>query len=304
MSLTEYFNYLLTEYSNNILLNFTYFLSSIAIFMIVYYYSNKKNDDIINIMIILFILIVISLFTSVLNTNLLINTDNILLTKPLIFSTKIFNDDNNLITYQQKSILNLDYKGNYLYDVTKNIIIGYNYLTNNHNFGIKGVQYEVLPINNIPISTYLKYTQNYVKLLNIHNLVYDGYNKSYYFTYLNIVYVIIQFDNNKWVIFKNDIDNETYQPYFMLYYSNLYNYYRLIQFNYENIYDTTNCLCKLTSIGPEYLVDVNVNRYYTFYGYYSSTSEVKDILKIILSVLLPLTFSNKLKQINYKNNFK
>ena len=287
----------------------------IIIFKLLFFRKNKSKDEkdidtsitfLIIISIILFILLCISISLN----HYLIYEDKLILKNDFIFSTKIINNDNNLITYPLKSILNLDNDINNEYDIKQNQLIEYNNLTNNYliNNNIMSKQNF-----NLSIEKYNQYTDIYNKIINEYELNYRNYIQSYEYIFKKDKYSVCRYYDMKWCIFKHTIiENKLYYtPVCLLYFSYIYNYYRLIDINNNEL------LCKLLSIGPDYIYDININKYYTIYGSYSLYIDNQEqqnisnlqlnkklIINNYLSMLLPFTFSTKLKITNYLNNFK
>jgi len=278
----------------------------ILLFLIIFLLLKKDNINetmllTINVIIILLIIsILILLLIAIMNMNDLKYDDYELLNKSFIFSTKLLNDDVNLMTYPQKSILNLN-KINGIYNINSNHIINYNNISNNYYFKINNINY-ISKLYNINIEDFNKNYINYKKYYDEIGLKYDDINKIYSFNEKNIIkYIVINF-NNKWLLLENE--NNNYIPLYCLYYSYIYSYYRLCDTN-------NNCIFKFNTIGPENLHDLSINRYYTIYGNYKdklgfdiSDNKYLNYLKLLLSLLLPLTFTTKLKINNYNNNFK
>ena len=312
------------EEINNLLINLTIFTSFSIIFMafciiitdnIIY-----KKNLIISSAYLLFLLFIL-LMLSILLNNELINSDNNLLLNDFVFSTKIINNDNILMTYPNRSILNLYYDYG-IYRVKENIDINYKNLTNNYSFKYDNKIIDSQQIFNLTKELYNEYTSDNQNLIDKFNLNYVYYNKSYLFNIDNIIYVIIEYENDKYCLFKqskklvlnenNNTTNEViyYKPLCILYNSFIHGYYRLYDFENKEV------LCKLNTIGPDYIYDVNINKYYTIYGKYSNYVDMllpnkqellqNKMMKIknYLSMILPLSFSTKLKITNYNNNFK
>ena len=312
------------EEINNLLINLTIFTSFsiifIAFFIIITDNIIYKINLIISLAYLLFLLFIL-LMLSILLNNELINSDNNSLLNDFVFSTKIINNDNILMTYPNRSILNLYYDYG-IYRVKENIDINYKNLTNNYSFKYDNKIIDSQQIFNLTKELYYEYTSDNSKLIDKFNLYYVYYNKSYLFNIDNIIYVIIEYENDKYCLFKqskklvlnenNNTTNEViyYVPLCILYNSFLHGYYRLYDFENKEV------LCKLNTIGPDYIYDVNINKYYTIYGKYSNYVDIlspnkqellqNKMMKIknYLSMILPLSFSTKLKITNYNNNFK
>ena len=291
--------------------NYLYIYSLLCCFIIllIICYNIFFKQKFITILIIMSIMLLVVLCISIILNQYLIYKDDIILKYDFIFSTKIINNDENLITYPVKSILNLDNYINNEYDVKKNQLIEYNNLTNNYSINNNTSK----QIFNLSSDNYEKYTYIYNDIINKYDLNYKYYIQSYEFNFKNDKYIVCRYYDMKWCIFKQTyIDNILYyNPVCYLYYSYIYNYYRLIDTNNDDL------LCKLYSIGPDYIYDININKYYTIYGSYSlniNNNEQqqmnnlqlnkKIMINNYLSMLLPFTFSTKLKFTNYLNNFK
>jgi hypothetical protein len=283
----------MNEKNNIILFDIINFLTWTVIILLLLYLIRYEKNERINIMFsVLIIIIFVMLFVAIINMSYLINLDNELLNKNFIFSTKLLNDEINLMTYPQKSILNLN-QINYIYDIKQNHIINYNNISNKYNFKVNNKIYTSERIS-FNINYFNQYFKFYEEYFNKIGLIYDENNKIYSFNENNITkYIVINF-NDKWLLL--EFDNDKYKPLYYLYYSYIYSYYRLCDID-------DNCICKFNTIGPENLHDLSINRYYTIYGNYIDNWD-KNNLKLILSLLLPLTFTTKLKMINYKNNLK
>lgn len=304
------------EEINEFLFNLIIVISLFIIITVLFLIFSENKDFIkkliISLIILLIILLILFLLIITLN-NILLDNDNLLLTNDFVFSTKIFNNDNLLTTYPNKSILNLYYDYG-IYRVNENIDIEYNNLTNNYSFKNNNKIINSQKLFNLTKELYYQYINDNNYLITKYRLNYNYYNKSYMFDINNTIYIINEYDNDKYCIFKqtkqtvlDEINNTTievikYVPLCILYNSYIYGYYRLCDLENNEV------LCKLYSIGPEYIYDVNINKYYTIYGKYSNNLELSQNkmmkIKIYLSMLLPLSFSTKLKITNYNNNFK
>ena len=287
----------------------------ITIFKSLFYDKLNKNNDNLKDKSIGFLLKMIIITSIILLISIILNLtlkykDNKLLEYYFVFSTQIINDEKNLLTYPQKSILNLDEnfdkENKYDYDIKQNILINYDNLTNNYSF------LNVNKVNSIFLYEmsnliYNLYTNVYSDILNKYNLYSINYINSYGFEINNDKYIVCRYLDMKWCIFKYENVNNIhqYKPVSYLYKSYIYNYYRLIDIENDEI------LCKLDTIGPDHINDININKYYSIYGKYSLNENnltlkknKKMMIKNYLSMLLPFTFTTTLKNTNYNNNFK